>query len=175
MVISNTNFELLQTIEDSLTLDSELKGVIERLKSDPNAHSQFTWYQNKLRRKGRLVIREVIRQDIITLCHATPLGGHSGIEATLKKLLTVFYWKGMTKNVKVFVQKGDGCQRSKAYLAASPGLLQLLPIPEVVWSQISMDFIDGVPKSHGYEVILVVVDRLSKYDHFIPLRHPYIA
>ena len=36
-----------------------------------------------------------------------------------------------------------------------------------------MDFIDGVPKSHGYEVILVVVDRVRKYDHFIPLKNPY--
>lgn len=54
-------------------------------------------------------------------------------------------------------------------------MLQPLPIPEAVWFDISMNFITGLPKSGGKDVIFVVVDRFSKYSHFMALSHPYSA
>jgi hypothetical protein len=54
-------------------------------------------------------------------------------------------------------------------------LLQSLEVPSQVWVDISMDFIEGFPKVAGKSVILKVVDRFSKYTHFIPLGHPYMA
>lgn len=56
---------------------------------------------------------------------------------------------------------------------ASPGLLSPLPAPTEVFTYISMDFIVGLPKSQGKDVIFVVVDRLTKYGHFMALNHPY--
>ena len=73
------------------------------------------------------------------------------------------------------IRECDVCQRIKAETVAPAGLLQPLAIPTKPWSNVSLDFVNGLPKSQGFEVILVVVDRLIKYVYFIPLSHLYSA
>ncbi|CAJ2662808.1 unnamed protein product [Trifolium pratense] len=107
--------------------------------------------------------------------HSPPQGGHSGFLRTYRRIAANVYWPGMKNTVQNFVKECDTCQRHK-YLAASPGgLLQPLPVPMNVWEDLSMDFITGLPKSKGYEAAMVIVDRLSKYCQFVPLKHPYTA
>jgi len=59
--------------------------------------------------------------------------------------------------------------------ALHPGLLQPIQILKEVWEDVSMDFIEGLPKSFGKEVIFVVVKRFNKYAHFAALNHPFSA
>jgi hypothetical protein len=100
---------------------------------------------------------------------------HEGYHMGLQHIRSVFYWSQMKQQLRNFIKNCDTCQRHKATNTKPAGLLQPLPIAEHVWSDISMDFIDGLPSSYGRTTIFVVVDRLSKYGHFTPLKHPYTA
>jgi len=100
---------------------------------------------------------------------------HEGFHKTLHRIKFVFYWARMWNHIRVFIRGCDVCQRHKVATTQPNGLLQPLSIPEAIWNDISMDFIDGLPTSKGKTTIFVVGDRLSKYGHFTPLSHPYIA
>lgn len=130
-----------------------------------------------LKRKNKLVVGKdaTLRSELLKLFHSSPIAGHSRVSATLQRLKSYFYWKGQTKDVRQFIRHCDTCQRSKNETVAPPGLLNPLPIPQHVFSDISMDFIGGLPKSKGKDTIFVVVDRLTKYAHFMALSHPYVA
>lgn len=82
--------------------------------------------------------------------HSSATASHSGVHATTKWISSFCYWKGLENDVRVFIQSCDICQRCKydnaAYL-----------------------------KSYGREVIMVVVDRITKYTHFIILYHLFSA
>ena len=79
----------------------------------------------------------------------------------------------MKKDIKEHIKTCEICQRIKVDTIKPAGLLKPLLISDKPWLDISMDFITSLPKSHGYDVILVVVDRLAKFVHFMPLSHPY--
>ena len=99
--------------------------------------------------------------------------GHEGFYKTVLRIKECFYWKKMKIRVNSWVQKCDIFQRSKHNQQLLSGLLQPLPILTQVWAQISMEFVEGLPKSKGKSVIFVVVDRMTKYGHFLPSAHPY--
>ena len=67
------------------------------------------------------------------------------------------------------------CQRINSETFAAASLLQPLEIPTTPWTDVSLDFVEGLPKSQGYKVILVEVDMLTKYSHFVPIFLPYFA
>ncbi|PHT77527.1 putative LRR receptor-like serine/threonine-protein kinase [Capsicum annuum] len=98
-----------------------------------------------------------------------PTGGHVGVARTFHRLASNFFWKQMRKDIQTFVAACQICQQMKDSHLHPAGLLQPLLIPDQVFKDIAMDFDTCLPSSKGKTTIMTVVDRLTKYGHFIPL------
>lgn len=107
--------------------------------------------------------------------HDSSIGRHSGVLKTFRRIAVSVYLAGRKGNIQCYVANCVVCQQYKSSTLAPGGLPQPLPISDLVWDDISMDFIESLPKSEGLDTILMVVDRVSKYAHFICLQHPYTA
>jgi hypothetical protein len=116
-----------------------------------------------------------LQTKVIMALHASALGGHSGFPVTYARIKQLFYWPHMKQIIKDYVAACTECHQAKPDRTRYPGLLQPLPVPTQAWQAISMDFVEGLPSSGQYNTILVVVDCLTKYGHFVPLRHPFTA
>uniref|UniRef100_A0A7N2KR02 Uncharacterized protein n=1 Tax=Quercus lobata TaxID=97700 RepID=A0A7N2KR02_QUELO len=167
----------LEELKASYTTDVEVQDILQTLHSNPAAVGKFSLQNGLLLYKGRLYLGSncSLKPKVLSLVHDSPLGGHSGYLKTYHRAKRDWFWKGMKKDLKEYIKGCEMCQRIKHETCKPAGLLQPLEIPHTPWSSISMDFVEGLPKSLRHDVVMVVVDRLTKYVHFIPLSHPYTA
>ncbi|KAK6150843.1 hypothetical protein DH2020_015775 [Rehmannia glutinosa] len=85
-----------------------------------------------------------------------------------------YWWPGMKRDIAQYVEQCLICQQIKAEHKRPAGTLQPLPIREWKWERITMDFVTGLPKTvKGYDAIWVIIDRLTKSAHFIPICSTY--
>ena len=116
--------------------------------------------------RGHLFVpnHDELRLHLMRCHHDSPAFGHPGCAKTLEWIQREYYWNTMRRNVDRFVPNCDTCQchRSRTSRHAPFGLLRPLPVPQVPWQYISMDFVVGLPWSEGCDAIWVVVDRLTK-------------
>ncbi|KAL5698643.1 hypothetical protein ACHQM5_029654 [Ranunculus cassubicifolius] len=169
--------EWLNELAQSWEHDKFAQDTIAKLIISPSCMPDYSWTHNVLRFKGKLFVGSsgTLRRQIWEQLHASASGGHSGVRATLHRIQSYFFWPRLRADITFWNSACEVCQQNKSEHTLSPGLLQPLSIPTLPWHDISMDFIEGLPVSENKNAIWVVVDRLSKYSHFIPLRHPFSA
>ncbi|KAK4391489.1 Retrovirus-related Pol polyprotein from transposon.6 [Sesamum angolense] len=167
----------LSQLQASYEGDTLFQSIVQAKVLDAQSHPEYKYDSGVLKEGNKIYVGSHggIREKIIKTMHDSALGGHSGINGTLQGLRILFYWSAIKEEVHTWVKDCETFQRAKNENNVYPGLLQPLPIPEQAWSYISMDFIEGLPKSDGKDAILVFVDRLTKYSHFIAIKHPYTA
>jgi len=173
MSFSSLTSPLLQQLQVELqSFDPKIEFTDSELQSGKLRCHQGVWYWC-----DKLVVpcSSPLIQTILQEFHASKLGGHDGIKKTLVRISSQFYWKHMQKSIKKYIAKCQICQQMKYSTQPPAGLLEPLLIPSHFWLDIAMDFITGLPWVQGYAVSMVVVDRLSKFAHFIPLPEDYSA
>nr|GFA62827.1 RNA-directed DNA polymerase [Tanacetum cinerariifolium] len=110
--------------------------------------------------------------DDNVLC--SPFSVQPGSTKLYHDLKQHFWWSGMKRDVATFVSRCLVCQQVKIEHQRASGLLQPLDIPIWKWDEISMDFVTGLPRTQRrHDATWVVVDRLTKSAHFIPIRKDY--
>ena len=184
VVVKGGNVQMTQ-----LTIQPTLRNkVIDAQRSDE--HLSKVWSQIETERpvgysissdggllwQNRLCVPrdEGILKDIMTEAHDTSYVFHPGSTKMYQDLKRYYWWSGMNRNIADFVSRCLTCQQVKAPRQRPAGLLQPLSVPQWKWEAVCMDFVSGLPKTkQGFNVIWVIVDRLTKTAHFIPGKSTY--
>jgi hypothetical protein len=158
----------IQVVVNSYHTDADAVKLLQELVvSSPNVGG-YSLLDGVIRYKTKIWVgnNTALQTKLIAAFHASVMGGHSRIHTTHHRLKKLFHWQGMKQYVETFIKQCVVCQQAKHEFCKYPGLLQPLHIPQRPWTDISMDFIEGLPSAGDYTVILVIVDRFTKYSHF---------
>jgi hypothetical protein len=133
-------------------------------------HKGILWFNN------RIVVpkNHQLRKQILDEAHLSKFSIHPGSTKMYQDLKRNFWWTRMKREIAKYVSECDTCQRVKASHLKVSGTLQPLPIPSWKWEDISVDFIIGLPNtSQKHDSIWVIIDRLTKVAHFLPVHTTY--
>jgi hypothetical protein len=169
--------ETIQRFKIGYATDKNFKALVDRSRSEEFDERKYRAYRigangllyfEDADSRIRLCVPETERNEVLREVHDGPHeSAHAGWERTLAALRERFYWPSMRTDVIKYVRTCDPCQKIKHSRGAGVGFLQPLEIPINPFDDISLDLITGLPKSQDRDAILVVVDKLTKYAHFI--------
>ena len=169
-IIYSRTTKLLADIRTSLENDPVVQQILADLRTNRNDVSDI-WKLDKglLYSRGLVYVpdHEDLKVRILQQAHDAIEIGHPGQAKTLEVVQREFFWPRMREFINEYINSCDLCQRNKPSHHKKYGLLSPLPVPTGPWRSLSMDHITDLPRSEGYDAILVVVDRLTKQSVFI--------
>jgi len=162
----------LEKIKRSEARDNEvIKAVEEMKRAGVKMLRDEEWREEDglMLKEGKVYVPKdkALRVEIIRLHHDMPIGGHGGQWKTAEMVTRNFWWPGVTREVKQYVEGYDAYQRNKNCTEQLAGKLMPNSIPDKAWSYILADFITKLPLAQGYNSILIVVDHFTKMAHSV--------
>jgi hypothetical protein len=94
--------------------------------------------------------------------------GHPRIEKTIELIGQNYHWLSLRRDITDYVKMCLPCQQTKVIPSKSIGLLNPLPPSKELWEQVTVDFIVELPKSQGYDTVLVAANWHMKRAHLMP-------
>ena len=183
-LVHEESTELLNEIKDGYATDEFFSSIISYFRGeevvDKSVLSTFKWYEYNVEegllyyvRDGskRLCIpkKKNLLARLLHEYHEAPTFGHPGTFKMYLILRKHYFWPKMLETIKSYCTRCPTCQRCKPRRHSSNGVLQPIELPDYPWSDISLDFITGLPMTeNGFNSILNVVDRFTKSVVFIP-------
>ncbi|KAM2048175.1 hypothetical protein ACFX1T_006748 [Malus domestica] len=117
---------------------------------------------------------EELKKEILDEAHCLAYAMHPGGTNMYHTIRLFYYWPGMKREIAEYVSRCIVCQQVKAERKKPFGRIQPLPVPQWKWENITMDFVYKLPRTrNGFDGVWVIVDRLTKSAHFIPVREKY--
>jgi transposase InsO family protein len=157
--------ELLDQLRETTKNDQAMQDLLE----DSMTNDKLTQDDTGLvYMHGLIYVPMALREEVIRRHHNLPTHGHTGTEKTMEQISRNYYFPNMRRKVMHYIRQCDTCQRNKPARHAPYGELQQADVPTRPWEWITMDFITKLPESEGHDMIMVVVDRLTKYAYMIP-------
>ncbi|KAJ0443233.1 putative nucleotidyltransferase, Ribonuclease H [Helianthus annuus] len=115
-----------------------------------------------------------VKTALLKEAHKSRYSIHPGATKMYPDLKTNYWWPGMKHDIVTYVSKCLTCSQVKAEHQKPYGELQPLEIPVWKWEEITMDLVTKLPRTKkGHKTIWVIVDRLTKSAHFLPIREAY--
>ncbi|KAL2233225.1 UNVERIFIED_CONTAM: Transposon Tf2-12 polyprotein [Sesamum indicum] len=164
--------DFVDQIKEAQTRDAFLLRMLERIRLGKKTNFSIR-ADGVIANGGRVCVPDTdgLREAILQEAHNSPYAMHPGTTKMYRNLRPYYWWQTMKKDVAEFVAKCMTCQQVKAEHQAPAGKLRPLSIPEWKWEKITMDFVMGLPRTfRKHDAIWVIVDRLTKSAHFLPVR-----
>ena len=151
MDIQSLHLDIRSALCDDSAISEHLSNPIHHWSKDP---------KGLLRLDNQIYVPDVgdLRLKVLQRNHNHPVAEHFGQNRTINLIRCSYVWPELWNSVKSYIKSCTTCMRSKPQRHHPYGLLKQLPIPEQPWNSISMDFIEKLPPSSGFNTILVIVD-----------------